>query len=582
MRSSVRYLLAAGVVAVAAVALLLDLYNQGLAWRVLYNVTGEESPPAQIVGATHYAGRWFRQQPQTAPYAPIEHADVNPFGINTFLEQEADPVKRERIAEMISEAGFVWLRQEFPWEDIEIAGRGDFEDRRNDLDGDGQPDAISAWAKYDEIVSLTEDYDLRLLVRLSNPPSWTHADPAIGEKAPPDDLDDYINFVSTVAERYQGRVQYYQIWNEPNVYPEWGEQQVNPEAYTEMLCRSYATLKLVDPEIVVVSAALAPTNAMNLRDLNDFVYLQRMLDAGAGECFDVLAMQGYGLNSGPTDRRMRPFNVTYARPLYIRDMLVNNGYPQRAIWISEAAWNPVPDPDEVAEIDARYNFGQVTEAQAARYAVGGYERLQREWSFAGPSFYWFFNRRDESEANQSFYYFRMVEPDLSPQPVYTAMSDYINNLTPTLYRGVHQAEHYAIQRPDAQLVDSPTAQFEEALQAREVSFIADGTELAVRWQNGGAIEILSDGQLVQRLSSDDPATNIRGGWHEVRVPLSWRAVPHEIRIVADDDTLLLDSVTVYDGRLSDAFVIGGLAALVVALMGTGGYFLYRRAQEPMA
>ena len=51
-----------------------------------------------------------------------------------------------------------------------------------------------------------------------------------------------------VAERYQGRIHYYQIWNEPNIYPEWGEQTVNPEAYTELLCRTYAALKAVDPE----------------------------------------------------------------------------------------------------------------------------------------------------------------------------------------------------------------------------------------------------------------------------------------------------------------------------------------------
>ena len=383
--------------------------------------------------------------------------------------------------------------------------------------------------------------------------------------------------MTTVAERYQGQITHYQIWNEPNVYPEWGEQQVNPEAYTEMLCRAYAALKQVDPEIVVVSAALAPTNAMNLRDFNDFIFLQRMLDAGAGECFDVLAMQGYGLNSGPTDRRMRPFNVTYARPLYIRDLLVNNGYADRAIWISEAAWNPVPDPEDVPDVDARYNFGQVTEEQAARYMVGAYARLQREWSFAGVNYYWFFNRRDESEQNQSFYYFRMVEPDLTPLPVYNAMQDYITNLTPTLYRGVHQADHWAITLPGvAETVERENAQFDEAIRTQSASLVAHGTELAVRWRGGGAITVYSDGQQVNRLLSDDPSTNIQDGWHQVRLPLSWIAAPHEIRIEADDDTLLLDSVTVYDNRIVDAGIIAGVLVLIVSILGGGIYFLSRQ------
>ncbi len=581
MTRPLRYGLAVLVIMAAGVGLVLDLFNRGLVWQALYNVTGEESPPAQVVGLTHYAGRWFRQQPQTAPYTPVEHAGVNPFGMNVFLEQEADPAKRERIVEMIADAGFVWLRQEFPWEDIEIHGRGDFEDRRNDRNGDGQiteADAISAWDKYDEIVDLATDNDLKLLVRLSNPPSWTHADPDIGNQAPPDDLDDYINFVTTVAERYRGQITHYQIWNEPNVYPEWGEQQVNPEAYTEMLCRAYAALKQVDPEIVVVSAALAPTNAMDMRDLNDFIFLQRMLDAGAGECFDVLAMQGYGLNSGPTDRRMRPFNVTYARPLYIRDLLVSNGYGHRAIWISEAAWNPVPDPQEVPDVDARYNFGQVTEEQAARYMVGAYARLQREWPFAGVNYYWFFNRRDESEQNQSFYYFRMVEPDLTPLPVYHAMQDYIANLTPTLYRGVHQSDHWAITLPEtAETVERDNAQFEEASQTQSASFVAHGTELAVRWRGGGAITVYSNGEEINRLTSDTPSTNTQNGWHEVRLPLSWITNTHEIRIEGDDNTLLLDSVTVYDNRIIDAAIIAGVLALIVSILGGGIFFLSRQA-----
>ena len=40
--------------------------------------------------------------------------------------------------------------------------------------------------------------------------------------------------------------------------------------------------------------------------LNDLIFLQRMYDAGAAPYFDIVAMQGYGLYSGPTDDRMQP------------------------------------------------------------------------------------------------------------------------------------------------------------------------------------------------------------------------------------------------------------------------------------
>jgi len=78
------------------------------------------------------AGQPHRPQPDTADLVPVANAGVNPFGINTFLEQEVEPEKRERAVQMITDAGFHWIRQEFPWEDIEIHGKGDFQDRRHE------------------------------------------------------------------------------------------------------------------------------------------------------------------------------------------------------------------------------------------------------------------------------------------------------------------------------------------------------------------------------------------------------------------------------------------------------------------
>jgi len=39
--------------------------------------------------------------------------------------------------------------------------------------------------------------------------------------------------------------------------------------------------------------------------------------------------------------------------------------------------------------------------------------------------FWFFKKADDSEKNQSWYYFRMVEPDFTPLPVYEGMKKYI-------------------------------------------------------------------------------------------------------------------------------------------------------------
>ena len=129
-----------------------------------------------------------------------------------------------------------------------------------------------------------------------------------------------------VAERYRGRIGHYQIWNEPNIFPEWGNNFVDPQRYVELLCRTYQALKQVDPEIVVISGALAPTISLDgYFGFSDVIFLQEMYDLGAGDCFDVLSAQGYGLFSGPSDRRLRATSVNVARHSYYRDIMVRNG-----------------------------------------------------------------------------------------------------------------------------------------------------------------------------------------------------------------------------------------------------------------
>jgi hypothetical protein len=400
----------------------------------LFSITGEERLLPQLRGLVQWAFSWTRPLPRTAADVAVAHTDLPPFGVNTFLEQEVEPEKRAQSLLMIAEAGFHWIRQPFHWYDIEIHGKGDFEDRRHEP-------YRSAWDKYDNIVALTEQYGLSIIARLDAPPEWSrHDGTARGAFGPPDDIVDYGDFVSIVAERYRGRIRFYQIWNEPNIYPEWGNQPVDPVAYTELLCLAYARIKAVDPQAVVISGAMAPTAELGTwnpayagNNLMDVVFLQRMYDAGAGACFDVMAVNNYMLWSGPTDRRMRPTQgqVNFSRPLWVRDVMVANGDAHKPIWISEMNSNASPEG-----IDAQ--FGRVTLEQQARYAPLAYERIQREWPWAGVTTIWFFKRASDTERDQPSYYFRMVEPDFTPMPLYESLSTYLNALEPVLYVGHHQ------------------------------------------------------------------------------------------------------------------------------------------------
>ena len=531
--------------------LALDMRFRGLAWRFFWSQTGEETAPAQIRGMVEVAGNLIRAPLATEPLAPIDYKAQAPFGINTFLEQEVEGPKIEAMLQMISEAGFQWLRQEFPWEDLEFDGRGRFSDSR-DLNGDGQPDVPDTWLKYDRIVDLAEAYGLRLMVRLSNPPAWSRSNPEAGDSAPPDDLQDYVNYAVAVAARYRGRISHFQIWNEPNIYPEWGNNPIDPAGYSEMLCRTYSALKEVDPGIVIISGAIAPTIALDgARDLSDLVFLQALYDQGGGDCFDVLSAQGYGLRSGPTDRRLRATSVNVARHTYYRDIMVRNGDRHKPIWLSEAAWNATLDAELRPEQISLYgNYGNVTQEQAARYMPLLYDRVQQEWPWVGNIMYWFFTRKDPFEADQAFYYFRMAEPDYQPDkptftplPVYNSVSEYINEQQPVLYRGRHQAETWQIQ-PRGRLVSDESARFGRAVElAAPLEFTARGTAVEIRWR---------------------PAAE--SSWRVSHVPLS-SGLAQTRDITFGHAPIIVDEIAVYDrcrNRLLSWLALG-LAGAALAL-----------------
>ena len=537
----------------------------------LFERTGEETLLRQARGLMQLAMNLTHRQPRTAPEAPVGHASAVPFGINVFLEQEVEHWKREKSLQMISDAGFRWVRQEFPWEDIEIHGKDDFEDRRHEP-------YRSAWDKYDHIVGLAGEYEVAVTARLSNPPAWTRGDgDARGTYAPPDNVTDWGDYVHAVVSRYRGEIRYYQLWNEPNIYPEWGEQPVDPEAYTRLLCEGYRRAKEADPEAVIVSGALAPTVSLNLGPgpglgLNEFVYLQRMYDAGAGACFDVLSVNDYMLWSGPTDHRMRPLNINFSRPAYVRDIMVANGDAEKPIWISEMNSNAVPDDPSIQGWGA---YGQVTPEQQARYAVLAYKRAMEEWPWAGVVNYWFFKRASDAERDQSWYYFRMVETDFTPLPVYEEIREYAADLSPTLYPGAYQEDHWALEYAPPPDGDGGWETVQSADLAHGPSYrrsVAPGAELRFGYEGGdvtltpgparGVVEVSVDGAEPQRISLDGQPVRLVGRGPFGRLA-GWQRGPRSIVLRGLEGELGVDSLLVSSSSMPWFWLILPVGALVL-------------------
>ena len=247
--------------------------------------------------------------------------------------------------------------------------------------------------------------------------------------------------------------------------------------------------------------------------------------------------------------------------------MVKNGDAGKAIWLAEMNWNAVP-------AGIRPDFGQVTEEQQARYAPLAYARAQAEWPWVGATMFWFFKRADDSEKNQAWYYFRMVEPDFTPLPVYDSMKAYTHQ-TPLMHPGWFQEDHWAVMWSEGwRLSTDPGATFGVFQQADTpgewLRFTFSGTDLiliTVRGPRMGTLAVTIDGEMRKHdlfaeafeLQARVPlAQGLRDGAHTV-----------EIKIESGD-------------QFVDGFIVrrvpnrAGALAAVMALLLAGGWWAVRR------
>lgn len=394
-----------------------------------------------------------------AARATIPFADVPQGGVNTYLlhaevifqpDGTVDPNNKvKRTFEMIAAAGMRWVRVQFPWEDIELERKGNFRDRRQGGDAD-------AWAKYDYIVDQAERNGLELIVRLDRPPDWARqgflATPEVQAAlaagrivtGPPDNFADFADFAATIAERYRGRLRFFQLWNEPNLPGEWNYHTQNPAELVALLRVARERIKAVNFDAVIIFPALSPTDGRG-DGVNDLNYLQGVYDAGGRGLFDIMSAQLYGLGQPPTEHRyIRPGSsplhpidtkTDVGRVVLLREIMVRNGDERTAVWVSELGWNSAP-----LELGpAAYTWGTpVSEQQKGEYLVQAMQRAQREWPWMGAMCVWMFRWGGEPpQPTDPTPFFQLVDFDFAPLPAYDALK---NHLTSTANSAIVPAQ----------------------------------------------------------------------------------------------------------------------------------------------
>jgi polysaccharide biosynthesis protein PslG len=393
---------------------------------------------------------------------PIAHAQGPQLGVNAYnIQFEPDPAVVTRTLAMAKSMGAHYIRMQMPWEDVEIHAKGDFEDRRN-------PGALrSAWEKYDFLFAEMQRLGLEPIVRIDRPPRWARAQADATEAfqrglaeigsstGPPDQYQDYAEFVATVASRYRGTLRYIQIWNEPNLSYEWNWVLPEPERFTEMLRLAATAARTANPEVVILFPSLSPTDGLEPRiaPLSELEYLDRVYRAGGAAYFDIMSAQAYGLGQPPDEHRYvrprplwhRPIDtrIDVSRVVLVREVMQLHGDFQKAIWISEFGYVTAPP-------DLPHSWGEsVSETQRAEYLVGQLERAQREWPWIGVMNVWMLRwGGPDPDPRDPTAYFAIVGRDFTPTPAYLALQEYTAR-PPAAAPGVYSWNHPAISQLDS-------------------------------------------------------------------------------------------------------------------------------------
>ncbi|HBG28633.1 MAG: hypothetical protein A2Y10_00055 [Planctomycetes bacterium GWF2_41_51] len=177
----------------------------------------------------------------------VEDSDYEPYGICTHLDRidsyyssGVSDTEVNDLVDYMSEAGIQWFRVNITWKDSEIA--------KNTYD----PNLLH---RMDQVIDYSISKGVQPYIQLGSTPAWASVEPNLGSYNTwaPEDLSDWKDHVNYIANRYKGKIKYWEIRNEFN-----GTFWMSSlEDYVQFLKAAHDELKTVDPNNKVILGGLS-------------------------------------------------------------------------------------------------------------------------------------------------------------------------------------------------------------------------------------------------------------------------------------------------------------------------------------
>jgi len=312
------------------------------------------------------------------------------FHCNSNFYTDSD---RLAVLDKLKAAGVTWVRIDTAWAGIEASAKGD----RN------------AWylRMVDFCVNAARRRGIHVLITLWRTPAWANG--GRGELVPPTNPADYADFARWAAEYWKGRVNAWEVWNEPD--PNQTFWQGTTSQYVDLLKAAYPKFKAGDPNAPVVLGG--PSS-------NDDAWIESVYSLGAKGSFDVLATHPYqGLADAPPEYPDDGNRWWFTHLPAVRNVMAKYGDAGKPIWFTEFGWSA---HDNWAGI-ANWQRG-VTPAQQGDYFIRAIKYTQTNYPYV-PVMFWYKERAQPGSTNVHEEGYALLNADLSERPVYSALKSFL-------------------------------------------------------------------------------------------------------------------------------------------------------------